>query len=211
MKKNIGSFNSQLIYNYFYENTNLLKLILIPKVDKILKKVLDEKYVMQSTNAQNRLINYKKSFSKKKLKIGASWHTDSRYLAGKRLEKGFSYLVIIALDAFTKKNGSTKYVEGSINYRNIPKRKMKIKCKELLMPEGAVCIMDTGMWHKAGDSTLNSRWSIFSIYTGWFVKPYHNFQKFINKRKISKKYKKLLHFYSTPPEINEVRNTLIKM
>ena len=88
---------------------------------------------------------------------------------------------------------------------------MKIKFKELLMPEGAVCIMDTGMWHKAGNSTLNSRWSIFSIYTGWFVKPYHNFQKFINKRKISKKYKKLLHFYSTPPEINEVRNTLIKM
>ena len=81
----------------------ILELILIPKVDKILKKVLDEKYVMQSTNAQNRLINYKKSFSEKKLKIGASWHTDSRYLAGKRLEKGFSYLVIIALDAFTKK------------------------------------------------------------------------------------------------------------
>ena len=28
MKKNVGSFNSQLIYNYFYENTNFRQELL---------------------------------------------------------------------------------------------------------------------------------------------------------------------------------------
>ena len=28
MKKNVGSFNSQLIYNYFYENTNFRQKLL---------------------------------------------------------------------------------------------------------------------------------------------------------------------------------------
>ena len=77
------------------------------------------------------------------------------------------------------------------------------------MKEGSVCIMDTGMWHKAGDSTQLSRWSIFSIYTGWFVKPYFNYLNFIKKNNIQKKYKKLLHNYSVPPEINETRPTVM--
>ena len=46
------------------------------------------------------------------------------------------------------------------------------------MKEGSVCIMDAGMWHKAGKSTSTSRWSIFSQYSGWFVKPYFNYQNF---------------------------------
>ena len=53
------------------------------------------------------------------------------------------------------------------------------------MDEGSVCIMDTGMWHKAGDSSNTSRWSIFSIYTGWFVKPYYDYEV-ITKKKLKK-------------------------
>ena len=76
------------------------------------------------------------------------------------------------------------------------------------MKEGSVCIMDAGMWHKAGKSTSTSRWSIFSQYSGWFVKPYNNFQNFLLKNKIQKKYKKLLHFYSQPPDVSKMRNTV---
>ena len=48
--------------------------------------------------------------------------------------------------------------------------------------------MDSGMWHKAGKSSNNSRWSIFSIYTGWFVKPYYDSRKIKNLKKFLKNY-----------------------
>lgn len=211
-KQVIGHKSNQIIYNFFVEDKSLLKLIDIPQVDKILSKILEPNYVLQSTNAQNRIQNKIKKEVKIKnaYKIGATWHTDSRYLNNKRLNKGFSFLVIIALDAFTKLNGPTKFVEKSINFLKKPKRRSNYRYKELLMKEGSVCIMDTGMWHKAGDSTANSRWSIFSIYTGWFVKPYFNYSGFLKKNKINKRYKKLLHYNSTPPEMNEHRSTVTK-
>ena len=77
------------------------------------------------------------------------------------------------------------------------------------MKEGSVCIMDTGMWHRAGESSKISRWSIFSIYTGWFVKPYFDYSEFIKRNEVENKYKKLLHFNSVPPKINEMRSTVI--
>ena len=212
-KKVVGHNDNQVLYNYFVEDKSLIKLIHIPKIDVLLKKLLEPNYVMQSTNAQNRIkgkINQNIKL-KKKYKIGATWHTDSRYLNNRRLDKGFSYLVIIALDEFNKLNGPTKFIENSFNYRSRPKRKINLKFKELIMKEGSVCIMDTGMWHKGGKSTNKSRWSIFSIYTGWFVKPYFNYSKFLKRNKILGKYKKLLHYNSTPPELNEHRGTVTNL
>jgi ectoine hydroxylase-related dioxygenase (phytanoyl-CoA dioxygenase family) len=209
-KEVVGHHDNQVIYNYFLEDKLLLKLIYFSKIDEVLKKLLEPNYVLQSTNAQNRIkrkINPKVKL-KKKYKIGATWHTDSRYLNNKRLSKGFSYLVIIALDAFTKSNGPTKFILKSNNFTQKPKRNISLKYKELIMKEGSICIMDSGMWHKGGESSDLSRWSIFSIYTGWFVKPYFNYQNFIKKNNILKKYKKLLHFNSIPPEINELRGTV---
>ena len=209
-KKVVGHNDNQVLYNYFVEEKSLIKLIHINKVDKILKKLLEPNYVMQSTNAQNRIMGKikKNVHLKKKYKIGSTWHTDSRYLNNKRLSKGFSYLVIIALDSFNKLNGPTKFIPNSINNRLRPKRKIHLKYKELIMKEGSICVMDSGMWHKGGESTLKSRWSIFSIYTGWFVKPYYNYSKFFKINKLSNKYKKLLHYNSTPPELDEHRATV---
>ena len=207
----IGHHDNQVMYNYFNEDISLLKLIYFPKIDLILKKLLEPNYVLQSTNAQNRVkdkIN-KKIKLNKKYKIGSTWHTDSRYLNNKRLSKGFSYLVIIALDPFTKNNGSTQFIKNSFNFEAKPKRKLKLKHEELIMKEGSVCIMDSGMWHKAGESSKISRWSIFSIYTGWFVKPYFDYSEFIKRNEVENKYKKLLHFNSVPPKINEMRSTVI--
>ena len=212
-KKFVGGTDNQVLWNYFYEDKSLLKLIEIPKIDKLLKKLLDEDYVLQSSVAQNRI------FIKNKIKyqVGSTWHTDSRYLGGKRLDKNFSYLVIIALDDFTINNGATYYVAGSLNLKNKPKRNLKnydfksknLKVKRLIMKAGTVCVMNTGIWHKAGESSNSSRWSIFSIYSGWFVKPYFKYDYFY-KLKVKKSLKKLLHFNSQPPNINEDRSTLIK-
>jgi len=208
-KQVMGSHDNTVMYNYFVDDKSLLELIHIPKIHKILEKILEPNYVLQSSNAQNRIISkVENKIANKKYSIGRTWHTDSRYLNNKRLCKGFSYLVIIALDEFNHLNGPTKFIEKSINNLDKPKRVLKLKYKELIMKQGSVCIMDTGMWHKAGKSSNNSRWSIFSIYTGWFVKPYFDYYKFIKKNKLDEKYKKLLHYYSKPPDVNEHRNTV---
>ena len=206
----VGHKSNQVMYNYFLEDKSLLDLIYIPKVDKILKKVLEPNYVLQSTNAQNRIKNKIDGNIKlkKEYKIGSKWHTDSRYLNNKKLSSGFSYLVIVALDSFTKLNGPTKFIKDSFKIREKPKRRLRVPYKELIMKEGSICIMDTGMWHKGGDSTDLSRWSIFSIYTGWFVKPYFNYQQFLKKNKIKKIYKKLLHGNSIPPNLDDIRSTV---
>ena len=68
IKKNerVGSPTNQVIYNYFNDDPYLLRLIYQKKIDKILTKLLDKDYVLQSSNAQNRLIN---SYKIKKLSL----------------------------------------------------------------------------------------------------------------------------------------------
>ena len=186
-KGSVGSSSNQLLYNYFYEDKSLLDLIYNEKIHQILEKVLDKDYVLQSTNAQNRV--YKKTGPKKGEEIGGTWHTDSRYLGGRRLFKllnEFGIYLVAPLD----------FVKGS----NAIITKYEKLSKEIIMDSGSVCIMDSGMWHKAGKSTFSSRWSIFSIYTGWFVKPYYDCRKLKNIKKV---FKKLLHQYSTPPELSD--------
>ena len=59
----VGHHDNQIMYNYFNEDKSLLKLIYFPKIDLILKHLLEPNYVLQSTNAQNRIkgkINKKK-------------------------------------------------------------------------------------------------------------------------------------------------------
>ena len=58
----VGTENNQILWNYFFDDKSLLHLIKIPLVDKILKKILEPNYVLQSSVAQSR------SFSRKKLK-----------------------------------------------------------------------------------------------------------------------------------------------
>ena len=85
---------------------------IIFQLDKILEKLLDENYVLQSSNAQNRQIE-KIDRNKKNFKIGNNWHTDSRYVNNKRISNGFSYLVIVALEDFTRNTASTQFIKVS--------------------------------------------------------------------------------------------------
>ena len=55
-KGSVGSSTNQLLYNYFYEDRSLVELIYNKKIDKILENVLDMDYVLQSSNAQNRIL-----------------------------------------------------------------------------------------------------------------------------------------------------------
>ena len=207
----VGSTNNQCIYNFFQENLDLMPLVYIKKIDKILEKLLDENYVLQSSNAQNRQIE-KIEKNKKNFKIGNNWHTDSRYLNNKRISNGFSYLVIIALEDFTKDTASTQYIKDSLKDFSKPKRFAQKKYNTLEMKSGSICIMDTGITHRGGKPTKTSRWSIFNIYSPWFVKPYFNYKKLLGKKskRLNKKEKKILHFFSEPPTSHNKRvNTII--
>ena len=141
--------------------------------------------------------------------MGDLWHTDSQYVGGVRLDKGYSFIAVILFDDFTEENAATFYIPKSHLRRERPNREgYESEAVRMTGKRGSIILFDGGMWHKGGDSNSNSRWSIFSIYTGWFVKPYHDFQDFVLKNNIKVKYKKLLHFYSQPPKIKEMRNTV---
>ena len=53
----VGDEDNQIMYNYFFDDKSLLKLLYIPLVDQILKSVLDNNYVLSLGNAQNRVTN----------------------------------------------------------------------------------------------------------------------------------------------------------
>ena len=96
-----------------------------------------------------------------------------------------------------------------------PKRFANYKSKQILGKAGTVVIIDTGLWHKASkELSKNNRWSLFSYYGPWFMKPYFNFPDMLGKKykeKINPKLQKILHYNSIPPvsELERV-NTLVR-
>ena len=208
----------QALQNYFFYDQKLLKLLYIKKVDEILQNLIDKDYVLISSSLINRFNRSNVNTSNKLHipNIGDSWHQDSRIIGGRRLDRGFSYNVIIMFDDFKEENGSTQYIEKSHLIRDkFPQKNLNYsKYKNILGKAGSVSIIDTGLWHRGGKpSYSSSRWSIFSYYGPWFMKPYYDFPSmFKNNNKLDKKIKKLLHFNSTPPK-SELKqtNTLTKL
>ena len=98
-----------------------MPLVYIKKLNKLLQKLLNKTYVLQSSNAQNRIIE-KIEKNNKNFKIGNNWHTDSRYINNKRISNGFSYLVIIALEDFNDQTASTQFIQNSFKNYKKPKR-----------------------------------------------------------------------------------------
>ena len=82
----MGDHDNQIIYNYFYEDQSLLKLLYFPKVDKILNEVLDKNYILQSSNAQNRIID---KYKIKKIKKITKLDLHGILTAGISVEKKF--------------------------------------------------------------------------------------------------------------------------
>ena len=205
---------AQFIDNPFRHNKNLIKLIHRKEFDKIFCNLLDENYVLIDSVVVNRKLRPDLKYGDR-CKTGTSWHVDSRYLNNKRLEKGFGYVAIIMFNDWTNDNSATLYVPRSHNRRDRPNRNGKYRCKALLGKAGSIAIIDTGLWHKAGQPSKNNRWGAFNYYGPWFMKPYFDFPKMMGKKfakKISKPIQKLLHYNSVPP-INELKrtNTITKL
>lgn len=209
--------NNQFIVNPFRHDPKFLDIIYHDFLDEILKTLLDEDYVMLSSAVLNR----------KKMSevvsgyqaLGADWHTDSRYLdGGKRLEQGFSYIVLTLLNDFKKENGATHFVPGSFKSREKPQRDGNYEYMVAEAKAGSIVLFDTGMWHRAGPASSEDRWSVTTHYAPWFIKPYYLFpEMFMQKygeefvRSLTPVQRRLLHFNSTPPVNEDERfSTLIK-
>lgn len=193
--------NSQRLIVPFRYDRNFFRLIYFKTVDKILTELLDKDYVIINHSILNRKILKHKFLDTVRDK--PTWHTDSRYLGGRRLDKGFSYVAFLMLDDFTKKNGSTLYVPRSHLLRNKPKRNGNYKYKVITGKKGSMLIFDSGLWHKGGSGTNEDRWCICNYYGPWWMKPYYRFTDMLGLEKMKKlnyEVKKLLHYYSTPPK-----------
>ena len=211
-KRYVGSKNTIVLYNYFIEDNSLLKLLVLPVIDKFMTKLIDEDYVLISAAARNKMIfDLKNKKFKSSKASGNKWHTDNRYLNGKALKPSINYFAIIALEDFTKNNGGTKYIPKShLNSKKVINKKEKFSNMEA--KRGSVIIMDSNLLHQAGEPSFLSRWSIFNLYSPWFVKPYFQFNKLVKEKYLSKNIKKVLHFNSLPPtDYNKSLTTLIKL
>lgn len=202
----------QQIENPFRHDDKYLNLIHNSSIEKILSTLLDENFILINSNIINRKL--RDDVPVGGTGIGDTWHTDSRYLGGKRLDKGFSYIAITMLNDFTEKNGATLYIPSSHFRRGIPERHKNYKSQKMLGKAGTIVIFDSGLWHKGGESTHNDRWSMYSYYGPWFVKPYFRFPEMLGEKfgkKLNKPLRRLFHYTSTPPLNEEERkHTVIK-
>jgi len=210
----------QTIENCFRHDLKLVELIYHKKVDAILKKLIDENYILIVSNLMNR--TYRQFKHTRPERIGRVWHHDSRVVGNKTLEKGFGYIAITMFNDFNEQNASTLYVPKSHTRRSQPVRRYNYKYKQILGKAGTIAIIDAGLWHKAGKVSTSNRWGLYSYYGPWFVKPYYRFPDMLGNQfpkrlrrrfngSIKENVLRLLHYHSTPP-INELerRYTLIK-
>ena len=194
-----------LIRNPYRHDISLSKLIYNKKVDLILSQLIGKDHILVNSTIINRKLT--NNVLKQSSNMGNTWHTDSHYLNGKRLEKGMTFVVIVLFDDFTKKNGGTFYLPKSHNKRSIPNRNGSYEkdSKVIEAKAGSIVIIDGGIWHKGGNPTHEDRWSMFSYYAPWFIKPYFRFPEMLGKefgKKTNKYLKRLFHYNSTPP-LNE--------
>jgi hypothetical protein len=196
------------VWNFFRHDDDLMPLVFNPYMDVILKEVIDNDYVLISANAVNRSVV---GDNPRHLSAGDYWHTDSRVIGGRRLDWGFSYIACVMLEPFTPENAATRYIPRSHLDRTTPDRDGDYPYETLTGEAGTMVIFDSGLWHAGGPATKRSRWSVFTMYGPWFLKPYHRFHDMLRHRKdsLSPDLRRLFHFDSTPPiDETEGRATL---
>jgi ectoine hydroxylase-related dioxygenase (phytanoyl-CoA dioxygenase family) len=191
--------DTQVITNFFRHAPEMLPLVFNPQMDAIFRKVIDDDYVLMSTNAINRSFRVENPARKRH---ADSWHSDSRYVGGKRISENFNFVLIIMLEDFTLENAPTEYIPGSHLDRSIPDRNGNYKGDKLLGEVGTMVIFDAGLWHRGGPATRKSRWSVFNVYSPWFVKPYFRYNDMItrdNNIQLNPDLRRIFHFDSIPP------------
>ena len=199
----LGDKRTEVIFNFFYEDPSLLKLLSNKTIDKFMRQKLDKYYVLQVNSARNAI------YSKKNIKSapGYKWHKDNRFINRKSIKPTLLYSIIICLDEFNELNGATEYIPNTHkSYETFKRYQNKKKVKKIIANKGDLVFLHGNLLHRVGKNIKpnTTRWSIFAFYTPWWIKPSINYKKLMSKhtKKLNQLDKKILHFDSTPTESN---------
>ena len=119
------------------------------------------------------------------------------------------------LEDFGPDNAPTEILRSSHLLDEFP-TKDALYCGETILGDaGSVAIIDAATWHRGGQASTKSRWSIFNMYGPWFMKPYFDFTQMLVKHNIeisNKNIQRLLHLHSSPPVDESIRiSTLLSV
>lgn len=200
--------DSYNINNYFRRDHTMLPLVSHPHADAILKKFLNDDYVLINSNLINR---FRRNASvSTEIKHAGYWHSDSRYLGGKRVSNGFTIMGIVMLEPFRGDNGATHYIPGTHDnsYSGFPERYGNYEYKIIEGEVGTLVLFDSALWHRGGlASDKYSRWSVYNIYGPSFMKPYFWFPAMLGQefgKKLDSTLRRLFHYDSISP-VDETR------
>ena len=197
-----GDDTNQVLDNYFTDDPSLLELLYQPITDKVMRRMIDDDYVLISPSARNRRLVVDGKFGKKT--SGHGWHTDSRFTQGGRgFEPSLCYMAVVLIDDFACDNGATHFIRGSHKlYQRPEDRDADLDYENMVGKAGSVVIFDTALWHRVGEASRKSRWGVFNTYGPWFMKPYHRFWEMFSEQEFSEMspiIKQMLHCDSLPP------------
>ena len=206
-----GNDTYQVLDNYFQTDATLLNLLYQDVTHEVMRRLIDDDYVLISPSARNRHVMPGRTFGKETSGVG--WHTDTRFVGGEGIKPSLCYMSILSIDEFTRTNGATHYVPRShLCYQRPADRDAPVDFDYIVVPRGGMVIFDTALWHRVGESTTDSRWGVFNTYGPWFMKPYHQFNTMFSKEQSDRFppiIRQLLHFDSIPPrDHHESRATL---
>ncbi len=211
-----GSQGYQVIYNYFLYDPSLYELFAHDLIDEVMTSLIDSDYVLISPSARNPHIRPDLPAGDKTSGLG--WHADARVAdpaTGALYRPSQAFYAMIALEPFAKGNSATHYIPKShLRYQRPPDRNAKLDHEVLEARTGSVVFFDAALWHRAGEATDVSRWSIFNQYGPWFMKPFFRFTDHYTVEQLKAlppKVQKLLHLCCTPPlDANARRPTVTK-
>lgn len=208
-----GNERYQVLYNYFQGRPDCFGLLYQDITDSILSRVIDRDYVLISPAARNRQVRERMTAGRPTSGIG--WHVDSRTIGDppRLLEPTVNYFALIALDDLERTNGATEYIPGShLWYRRPEDRDAQHDAAVLEAEAGSIVYFDCALWHRVGEPSERSRWTIFNMFGPWFMKPYYRFHEMFTPAEMAAfppKIRQLLHWDSLPPrDHNESTVTL---
>jgi hypothetical protein len=207
-----GNAENQVLDNYFTDSSELLGLIHQPLTDGVMRRMIDDDYVLISPSARNRRRMTDDPIERSTSGIG--WHTDSRFIqGGQGFRPSLCYMSVLMIDRFDTENGATHVIPGSHkDYSRPDDREADLPFEHLTGDIGSMVVLDTALWHRVGYPSKESRWGVFNTYGPWFMKPYHRFNELFTDVQVdsmSLALRQLLHFDSIPPrDHNESMITL---
>ena len=169
----------------FLSNNLFDQLILNEQIERILKSILGEKYIL---HLQNVIINRSRNSHHQ-----SAWHRDIPY-QNYTLSQPISLSVFYALSPFTTETGGTKLLPKSHHLESFPEDDfVEVNFQQPLLNPGDVLIFDSWVYHCAGQNISDiDRYGVNHVFTAPFMKQQIDFPKLVKQRNFSPRLKDLM-------------------